>query len=155
MGLYTNRTWNRANIEAMKFDRLLKRITTIIEWYIKTKPNETQVVNMIDKMDELSGLLWLMADFTSDAKLEYNQKYFVYKIETAREKMNLVKTGLAVNKADTEALLSKETEYELQLEAEAVCYKADLLMRQGNRILDSMRTRISYFKAEASYERTA
>ena len=136
----------------MKFERLLDRINDIIKWYIKTKPNEMHMVLLIDKMDELSGLLWLMADFTADAKLEYNSKYFIYKIDTAREKMNLIKTGLAVNKADIEAMLSKEVEYELQLEAEAVSYKADLLIRQGNRVVDAMRTRISYFKAEKAQQ---
>ena len=136
----------------MKFERLLDRINDIIKWYIKTKPNEMHMVLLIDKMDELSGLLWLMADFTADAKLEYNSKYFIYKIDTAREKINLIKTGLAVNKADIEAMLSKEVEYELQLEAEAVSYKADLLIRQGNRVVDAMRTRISYFKAEKAQQ---
>ena len=132
----------------MKLDRLLSRINIIVEWYVKTKPNETNIPELINKMDELAGLLWLMADFTADAKLEYNQKYFIYKIEVAREKMNLIKSGLAVNKADIEALLSKELEYQLQQEAEAVSFKADLLIRQGNRIVDAMRTRISYFKTE-------
>ena len=132
----------------MKFDRILSRINAIVEWYVKTKPNETNIPILINKMDELTGLLWLLADFTADAKLEYNQKYFVYKIEVAREKMNLIKSGLAVNKADIEALLSKELEYQLQQEAEAVSFKADLLIRQGNRIVDAMRTRISYFKTE-------
>ena len=136
----------------MKFETIIKRIGDIVTWYVKTKPNETNVTKLIDKLDELSGLLWLFADFTADAKLEYNSKYFVRKIETAREKHNLVKNGLAVSKAETEALLSKELEYQMEMEAEAVCYKADLLMRQGNRILDAMRTRISYFKSEKNAE---
>jgi len=136
----------------MKFDRLLTRINGIVQWYIKTKPDETQVTNLIDKMDELTGLLWLFADFTADAKVEYNSKYFTRKVEVAKEKMNLIKSGMAVGKADTESLLAKETEYMLEQEAEAVCYKADLLMRQGNRIVDAMRTRVSYFKTERNQQ---
>ena len=132
----------------MKIEQIVERITKIVVWYVKTKPNETQIVELIDKMDELSGLLWMFADYTADAKGEYNTRYFTRKIDVAKEKMNLIKSGLAVNKAEIEAMLSGELAYQIEQEAEAICYKADLLLRQGNRVTEAMRTRISYYKAE-------
>jgi hypothetical protein len=129
-------------------EKITEEIGKIVTWYAKTKPNETQLIELLDNIDRLTALLWLYADFVAEAKVEYNRKYFVRKIEVSREKMNLVNSGLDMNKAETEAMLAKELEFEMEQEAEAVCYKADLLLKQGNRVVDAMRTRISFYKQE-------
>ena len=62
--------------------------------------------------------------------------------------MNLVKSKLAVNKAEIEAILTHETDFMMEVEAESVVYRADLLLKQGNRVAECMRTEISFLKQE-------
>ena len=132
----------------MNIEKITQNISQIVTWYAKTKPNETQLVELLDNMDRLTGYLWLYADYVADAKREYNLKYFTRKVSVSKEKMNLINSGLAVNKAEVEAMLANETQFQLEQEAEAICYKADLLLRQGNRVVEAMRSRLSYYKQE-------
>ncbi len=45
-------------------------------------------------------------------------------------------------------MLAKEDEFYQEIEAETLAYKADLMLRQGNRVAEAMRTEISYRKQE-------
>jgi hypothetical protein len=131
----------------MNFDKILAEINQIVTWYGKHKnPNPG---DLMDQYRKLTGYLWYYAVYVAETKTEYNQKYFIRKIETVREKDRLVKSKLAVNKAEIEAMLSTETQFLLEMEAESLAYKADLLLKQGNRVCDAIRTHISLLKKEA------
>jgi hypothetical protein len=103
---------------------------------------------IIEAYKKLTGYLWFFASIVADAKDEYNTKYYIRKIETARTKMNLLKTGLAVAKSETEAMLDNEDHYLIEMAAEGVVYRADLMLKQGNRVAECMRTEISFLKQE-------
>jgi len=131
----------------MNFEKVLDEINKVVIWYGKTKnPNPS---DLMEQYKKLSGYLWFYASYVADVKGEYNQKYFIRKIETVKEKDRLVKKDMAVNRAEIEALLATEDQYFVEMEAESLAYKADLLLKQGNRVADCIRTNISLLKKEA------
>jgi|SaaInlV_200m_DNA_2_1039689.scaffolds.fasta_scaffold16289_1 hypothetical protein len=129
----------------MKTEAIIREIDGIVKWYARSKPTGADIIEAYKK---LTGYLWFFAEIVTEAKNEYNNKYYIRKIETARTKMNLVKSKLAVNKAEIEAILTHETDFMMEVEAESVVYRADLLLKQGNRVAECMRTEISFLKQE-------
>ena len=129
----------------MKQEVIVIEIDKIVKWYAKGTHTGAEI---IESYKRLTGFLWFFASIVADAKDEYNNKYYVRKIETARTKMNLVKSKLAVNKAEIEAMLEHETDFMIEMEAESVVYRADLMLKQGNRVAECMRTEISFLKQE-------
>ena len=129
----------------MKTEAIIREIDGIVKWYARSKPSGAYIIEAYKK---LTGYLWFFAEIVTEAKNEYNNKYYIRKIETARTKMNLVKSKLAVNKAEIEAILTHETDFMMEVEAESVVYRADLLLKQGNRVAECMRTEISFLKQE-------
>ena len=129
----------------MKTEAIIKEIDGIVKIYAKSKLTPDQI---IETMKKLNGYLWFFAEIVAMAKDEYNNKYYIRKIETARTKMNLIKTGLTVSKADVEAMLENEDIYMVEMEAESLVYRADLLLRQGNRVAECMRSELSLMKQE-------
>jgi len=130
----------------MDFTKVTQEISKIVTEYGKAKnPMPDYLMELYRR---LTGYLWFYSEYVADVKGEYNQKYFRRKIETIREKDNLVKRGLAVNKAEIESMLSTEEQFNLEMEAESLSYRADLLLKQGNRVSDCLRTHISFLKKE-------
>jgi len=128
------------------FEKIINRITEIVQWYGKN--NNPTPDTLMDAYKKITGYLWYFAEHVASTKGEYNQAYFMRKIETIREKDRLVKMKMAVNKADIEAMLSTEDQFMIEIEAETIAYKADLLLKQGNKVADCMRTHISLLKTE-------
>jgi hypothetical protein len=54
-----------------------------------------------------------------------------------------------VNKSENDAMLQAEELIKKELESESNAYKADLLLRQINKVLDAMQQRISILRREA------
>ena len=129
----------------MKTESVVEAINSIVKNYAKQKMSGAQIM---EEYKKLTGYLWFFASIVADAKDEYNNKYYVRKIETARTTQNLIKTKLAVNKAGIEAMLEHETDWMIEVEAESVVYRADLLLRQGNRVAECMRSELSLMKQE-------
>lgn len=130
----------------MDYNKVMDEIGKIVNDYCKAKnPTPVQIMEWYRR---LSGYLWHYATFVADVKAEYNSKYFIRKIETVKEKDRLVKANLAVNKAEIEAMLSTETQFFIEMEAESLAYKTDLLLRQGNKVCEAMKSHISLLKKE-------
>jgi hypothetical protein len=130
----------------MNLESLLAAIGKIVTEYNKSKnPSPAQ---LMEWMKKLTGYSWYFAGYVADVKAEYNGKYFIRKIEAVKEKDRLVKSGLAVNKSEIEAMLSTETAFYIEMEAESLAYKADLMLKQANRVCDTIRTNISLIKVE-------
>jgi hypothetical protein len=130
----------------MEFQKITSEISRIIVEYNKAlNPMPDYIMELYRR---LTGYLWYYSEYVSDAKGDYNQKYFIRKIETIREKSRLVKENLAVNRADIEAMLATEDQFMEEIEAESLSYRADLLLRQGNKVAECMRTHISLLKKE-------
>ena len=130
----------------MDFQKVSSEISKIIVEYEKAKnPFPDYLMELYRR---LTGFLWYYSEFVADTKGDYNRKYFIRKIETIREKDRLVKGNLAVNRAEIEALLSTEEQFLAEIEAESLAYRVDLLLKQGNRVADCMRSEISLIKKE-------
>lgn len=132
----------------MKVEAITKEITDIVIWYGKTLPNELQITELLDKATKLVSYLWLYSDYVTGAKIEFNKKRFIRKIDVSRTKVELMNSGLSGLKAEPEALLAHEDSYMIELESEGISYASDILLRQANKVWDDMRTRISYYKQE-------
>lgn len=136
----------------MKIEKVVHEIDKIVRWYA-TDENHTPD-ELFKEYTRLTGYLWFFADYVAGQKWAYNAAYFTRKIGVIREQSNLVKTGLAVNKAEAEATLANEDQYKIELEREAEAYRAELLLRQGNRVADCMRSKLSYMKKEIEQSTT-
>jgi len=134
----------------MDYSQVIKDIGEIINWYHKTKLPLPDV--LMDQYRALTTLLCSYATYAADIKDEYNVKYFMRKIGMLREQQNLIKTGLAVNKAEIESLLATEDQFNLEQAAEAEAYRVDLFLRQANKVADCMRSHLSLIKKEIENE---
>ena len=125
----------------------IKKINEVIIWYNTNNPDASQI---LEAMKRLSGYLWYFAEIVSNCKRDYNEKYFIRRLEIEKSKQVLIKSGLAVNRSSSQAVIDNEDIYRTETEAESVAVKADILLKQGNRVLDIMRTDLSFKKTEAN-----
>jgi len=133
----------------MGYDQVIRQVGEIINWYHRTAdPTPEQ---LMDQLRRLVTLLFSYSSYASQTKEEYNGKYFIRKIETIKEKDRLIKNKLAVNKAEVEAMLATEQQFLLEMEAEALAYRADMLIKQANRVADTMRSHLSLLKKEIDH----
>lgn len=99
--------------------------------------------------DRLAASSFYFASYAGELKEVYNLNYFQKKIAVLRETQNLIKAGNPVNKSENDAMLQAEELIRKELESESNAYKADLLLRQINKVLDAMQQRISILRREA------
>jgi hypothetical protein len=131
-------------------DSIYKQISDIIIWY-KDIGILTQNINqLLEYKDMLAISSYMLAEFAATKKIDYNVAYFVRKVSVIREKEQNNK-NMSATKAETKAMLSKENDYYREINAQGEAYKADLLLKQVNKILDCMTQRISYLKQELEY----
>lgn len=98
--------------------------------------------------DKLSALAWELGELLSEMKFEYNNAYFIRKIQTSKKVNELTNKGLAVNKAQSEALERNEEIFQDEIEKEALAYRLDINLKQTNRILESVKQRITTLRKE-------
>ena len=133
----------------MTFEELTKGIKNIITWYNKTNPREDKFIELLDNRDKLAGYRYLLAEFAGDVKGEYNEHYFIRRINVTKSTHAILAASkLPKNKAEIEALLEHEDLYHIEQTAEAVAYKADLLWKTVGDTLQAMQQRISFYKNE-------
>lgn len=127
--------------------KVVEQITDEIRWYHKNR-SECSVNALLNCRDKIAVLSFGLAERCADGKREYNSRRFIRKIEFSRQKQEFINKGSAIGKAEVEATEATEMEYREELEAEAIGFKLDLLLRQVNKILEAMNQRISYVKKE-------
>jgi len=134
---------------------LIQAIEKLITDYSK-RGDRMGIDELLKLRDRLAGSSYYFAAYTAELKSEYNLNYFLKKIHVLRETMNSVKGGSPMNRSEMEANLGAEELIKKELESEANSYKADLLLKQINRVLEAMNQRLSYLKSEKeqSYGRT-
>jgi hypothetical protein len=62
--------------------------------------------------------------------------------------LNYQKGGSAIGKADHQALIDNEKNFQTEQEHEATAVELDLLLKQTNIILQAINQRISFYKQE-------
>lgn len=135
------------NIEAT-----YKAISDCIIWYKDIGVKTQNITNLLEAKDKLAISSYMLAEYAADKKIDYNSAYFIRKVSVIREKEQNNKS-MSATKAETKAMLSKENDYHREIEAQGDAYKADLLLKQVNKIIDCMTQRISYLKQELEYTR--
>lgn len=129
----------------------LKEIIRLIGLYRDNYKNLSldQLVNMRDR---LAAYCFSFAEEVADIKTGYNETVFVRRVEVMRTKQNILKARgkLSDGKLKDEADLEHIEELKAELERESASYKADLLLRQANRVIDAIEQRVSYKKLEYS-----
>ena len=134
-------------VSISKSEQTYQDISDILTWYEENSTKES-IEAILHAKDRLAVLSFRLAEIASVSKREYNGAYFIRKINVARKTQELQKQGMAYNKADTESMLKNELFYRNEILSEARTYKDDLVLRQVNKVLDSMQQRIAFMRSE-------
>ena len=119
-----------------------------IQWYFGNS-DIASIESLLTFQDKMTVLSFRLAEIAADQKKLYNLKYFSRKIEMAKSKQGFIKNqGSPVNKAEIDAAVENEDILKQEIESESYAVKCDLLLRQTNKLLDSIRQRIAYLKQE-------
>ena len=120
-----------------------------ISEHIKRYYNDGKTWNVgmcMDFQDDLSCLAFELAEELATAKEDYNGKYFIRKIGVSKKSHELINKGNAVNKSEIQAIVENEDNFKIEQISEAFAYRMDILLKQTNKVLDSVRQRISHLK---------
>ena len=130
----------------------LNTIITKIQGYIKeySQIRDSGNISLIlDIKDNICAWSFRFAELTADIKIDYNDAYFIRRINVAKSKQALINKGSAIGKADVDSMIENEEAYKAEQEYESLSYKADLMLRQTNVIIRAIEQRVSWLKFEA------
>lgn len=125
----------------------VKEITKMIDYYSKNY-KKLSINQLLDFQDKLSAFSYYLADEMATMKDHYNSYYFARKINFNKKKQAYINNGDSAAKAETSANVDVEEYYDKELEFESMGYRLDVLLRQVNKILNSVQQRISFLKLE-------
>jgi len=131
----------------MKESELITEIGNLIAWY-KTDGNKASIQDLMDCKDQIATNCYCLAEFTGDAKTDYNMVAFQRKIEVARQKQAMFSKGEPNTKADVKAVIESEGLFRAEILKEAYAFRLDLLLKAANKVIDAISQRISYAKIE-------
>jgi hypothetical protein len=131
-----------------KFDnKVVEEIFTGLQWYERNSTKCT-IEKILNIQDKLSIRGYYLAEQLSEIKKEYNLAYFARKIEFNKAKKHYIDGGSKIGEAEPKATLDVKDIQEEEVMYESLGYRLEILLRQLNKILDSMAQRISYLKQE-------
>ena len=129
---------------------IIEKLQGLIKEYNQVR-DSGNISLILDLKDKICAWSFRFAELTADLKIEYNQRYFIRKIATAKTKHALIRNDMTIGKADAESMIEHETEYKSEQEIEGLSYKADIMLRQTNMIIRAIEQRISWLKVESKY----
>ena len=127
--------------------KAIEEIKNILNWYYLNSAS-AGITDLLDKQDKLAIRACNLGEFTGELFDTFNNNMFIRKFSIAKKSLDLQKANLTISRADKEALVANEDIYKKEIQMQGEANKADILLRQINRVLDTMRTRISYLKSE-------
>ena len=127
--------------------KAIEEIKNILNWYYKNSSGAS-ITELLDAQDKLSIWACNLGEFAGELFGQFNNQYFIRRIGIAKSKQALIKNGSAIGKADNDALIENEDNYKKELQSQVEANNADILLKQTNKVIDAMRTRISYLKSE-------
>ena len=128
-------------------EKTLKNIKNILTWYHQSKGNQ-EIRDFLDRRDKLAIWSFRLAELAADLKIDYNAKYFIRKINVAKNKQAYINEKKSAVVAENLATLDFQEVWDEMIQAEAEAYRADVLLRQVNKVLDAMNQRIAFMKSE-------
>ena len=131
---------------------LLEGIAEMLESYREI--GETFTVDQLLRLqDKLAVDSYYLAEKVGEAKDSFNSKRFIYKTNLIRDKYAYIdKHDYSKAEADDRAALANKDAYQAELTAEAMAHKIELMLRQVNRVLQTLNQRISNLKQERELE---
>jgi len=130
----------------------ITEVGKIIEWWTNLPKDYNDISMLLYMQQKLSGYSFNLASDSADFKRDYNFAYFWRKINVNKRKNAFIEVGKSAAASESLAIEKTEEELRKEIEAESICYRADVLLKQISGILNSLTQRISYLKKEA--ERT-
>ncbi len=127
--------------------KAIEEIKNILNWYYLNSAS-AGITDLLEKQDKLAIRACNLGEFTGELFDTFNNNMFIRKFSIAKKSLDLQKANLTISRADKEALVANEDIYKKEIQMQGEANKADILLRQINRVLDTMRTRISYLKSE-------
>lgn len=125
-----------------------------IQWYFDNSSKASPVA-LLEFQDKMVGYSFWLGELLVNAKTDYNLKFFSKKMSLSRSTQSFIKSkDMAVNKATLEAIIANEDIIKLEIEAESHAYRCEVLLKQLNKVLDTVRQRISYLKQEKQNSNT-
>ena len=128
----------------------IEAIGKIIADYSKEGKN-MDVTRLLELQDRLVGAGYWLANYVSDLKTEYNENYFIRKIAVSKRTQGLIASGKSAAASAAEATTEFEEFFKNEIESESNTFRADLLLKQLNKVLSAIQQRISYAKQIEDY----
>jgi len=128
-------------------DELLADIRKVLVWYSNHGAG-AGIDDLLEHRDTLAILSYGLAERAGNRFIEYNNSYFIRVVRVSKIVNAMVKQGMAVNRAESEAKELQQETIKNEKDAEGAAFLADKLLKQVNKILEAMNQRISNLKQE-------
>ena len=126
----------------------IEEIQVILDWYFEHS-DKANINDLLKAQDKIAIRSYTLSEELGNIKKDYNFAYFTRKIEFNKAKSHYINTkSKGVSAADVEANLDVQSLQEKEIEFESLGYKLENLLRQLNKILQSIQQRISFLKYE-------
>ena len=127
--------------------KAIEEIKNILNWYYQNS-SSANITELLDAQDKLSIWACNLGEFSANLFTQFNNQYLIRRIGIAKSKQSLIKNGSAIGRADNDSLIENEELYKQEIQSQSDANSADILLKQTNKVIDAMRTRISYLKSE-------
>lgn len=132
----------------MELTEIITKLEGLIKEYNQVRDSGNISV-ILDLKDKICAWSFRFAELAADLKITYNDFYFIRRINVAKTRQALIKNGSTIGAADTDALIKHEESYKQEQEYESLSYKADIMLRQTNIIIQAIQQRVSWLKIES------
>ncbi len=129
-------------------EETLNKIEKIIAWWKSLQKGYNDIDMLLYKEQRLSGYSYYLAEILADSEEDALIAYFWRKINSGKSKNSFISEGKSAAAAESLSVIETEEELLKEVNAKSVSFKANILLRQVNKVLDAIRTRISYLKSE-------
>ena len=122
----------------------INKCKKILQEYSESK----SIAEYLQTYEKLSLYSVFLAENLSTLKTDYNRAYYKRKIEVSHSFLNNRAEKISEKTALTKAEVDNESLVKEELESEALAMRLELFLKQINKALEAMRTRISFEKTE-------
>jgi hypothetical protein len=129
-------------------NKVLSESRKIMDWYYREGCHSLNIPLLIENKSKLSGITYYLSEVAADLKYDYNNAYFLRKIEVAKSKQGFMNEGKTASMSEAMSI-TQNTEYnKVELEKEAHAYKADLMLKSIYCVINSMTQQVAYLRKE-------
>lgn len=125
----------------------IEKINEYLNWY-SNHLNTQSIESLLKIQDRIAIVSYRMAEELAEIKRDYNLTYFARRIEFNKAKNRMIIENKKNYEADALAMIETEHIQKDEVEFESAGYRIEVLLKQLNKIMDSLQQRISYLKTE-------